>query len=129
MATQAEIGECFDTLNDALRSLVQALGGFKKVGGLMQPDNEHADQWLRHCLDGNRREKLSPEQVIWLLHEGRKVNFHAAMDYVGQKTGYKHKPVDLDEQRQALQETIAAGIENLQRQMATLARLAEAGKP
>lgn len=128
MATQAEIGECYDTLNDALKGVVMALGGYKKVGGQMQPDNEHAGDWLRHCLNGGRREKLSPEQAVWLLREGRKINFHAGMDYLALSTGYKAQPVDADAQRQALQETIAAGVEHLTRQMAALQRLTEAAK-
>lgn len=128
MATQAEIGECFDNLSDALKSVVMALGGYKKVAGRLRPDDENGDDWLRHCLKGDRREKLSPEQVVWLLREGRRINFHAGMDYFALNTGYKAMPVDADAQKQALQETIAAGIENLNRQMAALNRLNEVGQ-
>lgn len=121
----SEAGGGFDTLNDALRSAVMALGGFKKVGGRLRPDDESADDWLRHCLNGGRRERLSPEQAIWLLREARNIGFHAAMDYLALSTGYKAVPVDSDAVRHALQLNIAAGMEKLQQQMAALQRLTE----
>lgn len=120
---QTVIPECFDSLNDALKSLVMALGGFKKVGPLLRPEDENSDDWLRHCLNGSRREKLSPEQVVFLLREGRRVGFHAVMDYLALNTGYKAQPVDADAQRLALQENIAAGMDLLNKQMAALNRL------
>ena len=120
---QTVIPECFDSLNDALKSLVMALGGFKKVGPLLRPEDENSDDWLRHCLNGSRREKLSPEQVVFLLREGRRVGFHSAMEFLAMNTGYKAQPVDADAQRLALQEAIAAGVEMINRQMATLNRL------
>jgi len=123
---QLEIGACYDSLSDALSGAVMALGGFKKVGGQLRPDDVNADDWLRHCLKNDRREKLSPEQAMWILREARKVGFHSAMDFVALDLGYKATPVDASAQRQALQETINANMERLSQQVALLSRLTEA---
>lgn len=124
---QLEIGEFFESINDALRAAVLALGGYKKVGALLRPELPlaQAEAWARHCLDGQRREKFSPEQVLLVLREARKIGFHAAMDFVACDTGYKAQPVDVEKQVQSLEQTIASGLQTLNAQMATLNRLRE----
>jgi hypothetical protein len=124
---QLEIGEFFESFNDALKALVLALGGYKKVGGLMRPEltGDAGKDWVKHCLMPDRREKFSPEQVSFLLREGRRVGFHAAMDYLANDTGYKAQPVELEKQVESLEERIATGLQLLNGHMATLARLKE----
>jgi hypothetical protein len=80
---------------------------------------------VRHCLDGQRREKLSPEQVLLLLREARRIGFHAAMDFIACDVGYKAQPVDVEQQVQSLEETIAQGLQTLNAQMASLTRIRE----
>lgn len=55
-----------ETLNDALREVVQAAGGAKKVGGSMFPEKtaDDAASRVRDCLNADRREVFSPEQVL-----------------------------------------------------------------
>lgn len=127
---QLEMGVCFESFNDALQHAVTALGSYKKVGPVLRPELpiEQAAQWLRDCLAPGRREKLSPDQVLLLVRMARQAGIHAPMEYMALNTGYKAQPVDADAQRQALQETIAAGVEHLTRQMAALQRLTEAAK-
>lgn len=124
-AIQHEIGECFGTFNDALQHAVIALGGYKKVGPAFKTEMpiEQAAQWLRDCLAPGRREKLSPDQVLLLVRMARQAGIHAPMDYMASTTGYKATPVDADAQKRQLQETIAAGMESLTRQMARLEAL------
>lgn len=90
-----------ESLNDALREVVQALGGTKKVGCLMRPEKsaDDAARWMSDCLNHDRREKFDPEQVLWLLREGRKVGCHSAMNYLTAECGYSQaQPVEpLDE--------------------------------
>ncbi|MGE0329707.1 MAG: hypothetical protein AB7P37_03330 [Ramlibacter sp.] len=120
---QLEIPECFDSIDDALKAAVMALGGFKKVGVRLRPDYDNSDEWLRKCLSGDRRERLTPVQVIWILREARAVGFHSAMDYVASTAGYKATPVDAQAQAQELATIIVAGVEQLNRQVALLGRL------
>lgn len=120
---QLDFPECYDSLNDALRAAVMALGGFKKVGARMRPELDTSEDWLRHCLKGDRRERLTPEQALWIVREARLVGFHGAMQFFAFAAGYECKPVDAAQQKQALQETIAAGLAQLNSQMAALQRL------
>lgn len=125
LGMQMEIGEFFEDVNDALKAAVLALGGYKKVGPMMRPELplDQAVAWVRHCLDASRREKFNPDQVMLILREARKANFHAAFEFVAADTGYKATPVDREQQAHQLQEVIAANLEQLNRQMASLAKL------
>ncbi|WP_372826513.1 hypothetical protein [Polaromonas sp.] len=125
MATQLPIPECFDKVEDALKAAVMAMGGFKAVGRLMRPDFDNAAEWLRKCLSDDRRERLDPSQVMWILREAKQQGFHAAMDFIAGDVGYKAAPVDAEAQIQSLQETIAAGLLQLNQQMARVAHLQE----
>lgn len=124
---QMEIGEFFEGVNDALKAAVLSLGGFKKVGGIMRPELavRDAEAWIRHCLDASRREKLDPDQVMFILREARKVGFHTAFDFIAADAGYKAKPVDLEHQVQSMEATIAAGVDLLNKQMASLQKMRE----
>lgn len=126
---QLEIGECFETIDDALKAAVLALGGFKKVGAAMRPELPlaQAEAWVRHCVDDSRREKFCPKQMMLILRLARQAGFHAAMDFLACDAGYKAEPVDAAAQVQSLQEQIAAGLEGLNKQMAVLARLQQRG--
>lgn len=122
---QLEIAEFYESVNDALQAAVVALGGFKKVGPALRPElpQDQAAQWLRDCLNPVRRENLRPEQLLLLIREARKAGWHSLMNYVAADAGYRATPVDAEQQQRDLQETIAAGVEQLNRQMAALARL------
>jgi hypothetical protein len=124
---QMEIGEFFESVNDALKAIVTALGGPKRVGMRMRPElnEDSAKDWVKHCLTPDRREKFSPEQVLWLLREARVIGFHAGMDFIACDVGYKAQPVDVEQQVQSLEETIAQGLQTLNAQMASLTRIKE----
>lgn len=122
---QLDIPECYDSIDDALKAAVMALGGIKKVAARLRPDYDNSDDWLRSCLNPGKRERLTPEQLMWVLREARAIGFHSAMDYVAGFAGYKATPVDAKAQAQELQSVIAAGVEQLNKQMAQLARLQE----
>lgn len=124
---QLDFPECYDSLNDALKAAVMALGGFKKVAGRMRPELDTSEDWLRHCLKGDRRERLTPEQAVWILREARQAGFHGAMQFLSLSTGYECRPIEADKQKQALQEAIATGLERLNAQMAALQRMNAAG--
>lgn len=113
---QLEIGECFETLNDALQAAVKALGGYKKVGEMLRPEllADQSGNWLRDCLNTSKRDKLGPEQALLILRKAREAGYHAAMDFVAFDTGYKAVPVDPVTQEAELQERFIAAVEHLQ---------------
>jgi hypothetical protein len=122
---QIPIPECYDSPEDALRSAVLAMGGYKKVGPRMRPTYDGAAEWLRKCLSDDRRERLDPGQVLWILREAQVLGFHSAMDYFAGEAGYKAAPVNLAEQAKSLEERIESGVQAINAHLATLTRLKE----
>ena len=80
----------YDDLDDALYDLVQALGGFKKVGPRLWSNipQEDAAQRLRHCLNKSRREKLDHHETLKLFSWGRESEFHGAKHFFDDQAGY-----------------------------------------
>jgi hypothetical protein len=115
----------YDDLDDALHDLVQALGGFKKVGPRLWPGmpQDDAAGRLRHCLNKTRREKLDPHELQLLLTWGREVEFHGAKHFIDDQTGYQRSaPLNpKDEERKAI-EAVEAAAEALQRATESLER-------
>lgn len=113
---QFEIGECFESVNDAVRSAIKAMGGFKKVGPKLRPElagDDQAANWLRDCTNPERREHLTPEQFMLILRLAREARYHAAMDYVAMDCGYKAQPVDPVSQEAELQGRFIDAVERL----------------
>lgn len=92
----------FTDWNDALDAVVQALGGYKRVGTLLRPELAEkpvaAAQWLRDCLNPDRAERLNPDQVFLLLRLARAEGYHAAKHWMDAELGYEQgrplKPQD-----------------------------------
>lgn len=81
----------YDDLDDAFWDLVQALGGFKRIGPRLWPSlpQDDAAQRLRHCLNKSRREKLDHHEAVSLLAWGRELDFHGAKHFIDDVTGYE----------------------------------------
>lgn len=115
-----------ESITDALREVVQALGGFKKVGGAMRPEKpvEEAARWLADCLNQDRREHFDPDQVLWLMRAGRLIGAHAAANYLMRESGYADPvPVDPEDERARLQREFIAAAETVQLIAERLARV------
>ena len=80
----------YDDVNGSLRAVVAALGGAKKVGAQFWPEKEltTAARYLNNCLDPDRNEKLSLEQIMLLLAWGKDVGCHVAMYFIAAESGY-----------------------------------------
>ena len=113
---QLEIGECFESVNDALVSAVKALGGYKPIGAKLRPElpPDQAGNWLRDCLNAGKREKLSPEQFVLILRMARESSYHAAMDFVAGDAGYKASAIDPEAQQSELQRQFIAAVTAVQ---------------
>jgi hypothetical protein len=124
---QLEIPECFDSLDDALKAAVMALGGFKTVSKLLRPDFDHAAEWLRKCLASDRRERLEPGQVLVILREAKVQGFHSAFDYFASAAGYKAEPIDAEFEVKSLEQDIAASLKSINQRMARLEQIKARG--
>jgi len=101
---------------EALADCVRALGGNKKVGALLWPEKpiEDARRALLDSLNPERPNKLSPEQVLLILRESRKVGCHAAMAYVARECGYADpQPIEPEDERAALQRQYIEAVKTL----------------
>lgn len=117
----------YESITDVLRALVQALGGAKKVGAAMRGNDigiEAAGRWVLDCLNPDRRERFTPEQVLWLLAEARKVQFHAGMHYINVEAGYAPPlPVEPEDERAQLQRQVIEATAVLRQSIERLERL------
>lgn len=95
-----------ESLNDALRECIGACGGMKTMGKLLWPEKEAdiAGRALHDCLNDARREKLSPEQMVLVLHKARERGCHAGITYILRELGYQDPvPVEPEDERAKLQ--------------------------
>lgn len=115
-----------DSISEALRELITALGGAKKVGSEMRPEKsaDEAGRWLSDCLNSDRRDRLTPEQLIWLLRRGRAIDCHVAMNFLCADAGYEEaKPISQVDERAKLAETISTASKTLSSALAAIERL------
>lgn len=107
----------YESFADALKAVVQACGGAKSVGAKLWPEKtpDAAARQLNDCLNEARPEKLSPEQVLWLLAAGRQVNCHAAMTYLTREAGYSDpQPVEPEDEKARLQRDYIEAVKGMQ---------------
>lgn len=111
----------FDSLLDALRDVVQQLGGAKVVGPMLWPEKsvEQAQVLLLACLNSERKERLSPEQLELVLRWGREAGCHSGIAYLCDRCGYA-APTPVDPQ-----DAMAARIDEFNRRAAELTALGE----
>lgn len=123
---QTAFTEFFEDINDALKEVVRQLGGYKKVGPMFKPELPitQAEGWLRDCLNPDRREKLSPEQVVMLLSQAAKAGYHGGMMFITSSCGYEGaRHVQPVEQQAALQQAFIEAVGQLQGIQQQLARV------
>jgi len=114
MTQQVEIFH--ETGEDALSDVVVATGGWKRVGCELWPDKgaDEAGRLLRNCLNKDRAEKLSLDQILWLLRRGHEHGVHTGMHYLADAAGYSRPdPITPDDQRSELQRQFVESVKSL----------------
>lgn len=115
-----------ETLLDALREVVGALGGSKKVGPLLRSTKtpEEAARFINDCLNPDRRERFDPDDVLYLLRAGRAAGCHAAANYIMREAGYADPiPVEPEDERARAQRDFEIAVKALGTVTDRLARL------
>lgn len=105
-----------ESLEDALKEVIRTLGGFKLTATAMRPEKspEAAARWLHDCFNDGKAERLSPDQVMYLLREGRRIGVHAGMNYLLRECGYHDaQPVDPEDERAILQRQFVQSVQQL----------------
>lgn len=91
----------FETLPDALRATIDALGGPKAVGVQLWPEKtvDEARRLLLDCLNPDRPHRLDPETLLLLLRLAREKGVHLAVSWMMADLGYaRPTPIDPEDQ-------------------------------
>lgn len=115
-----------ESITDAMREVILALGGLKSVASRMRPEMpaDHAGRWLADCLSAERREKLSPDGVLWLGREGRAVGCHALANFFCRDLGYADPvPLEPDDEKARLEREFIEAAKSMQAMAERLTRL------
>lgn len=105
-----------ETAEEALSSLIDVLGGYKRVAGEMWPSMplEEARRRLADCLNPTRAHKLELSEIVWLLKKGRAAGQHVAMAFINDACGYdKPNPVDPETEVARLQREFTESVNRL----------------
>lgn len=95
-----------EDLNAALGYVISALGGNKRIGSAMWPamSPDKAGRKLADCLNDNHQQRFSPDDIMWLLAEGRRAGVHSAMVFIACECGYEQpQPIEPEDERAKLQ--------------------------
>ena len=95
----------YESWEEAAREVVRAAGGTKKVAVELWPAKPLAasTQRLTDCLNHQREEKLSPDELMLLLRIGKDVSCHALIEYMSGEVGYSRPlPVSADDEKAQL---------------------------
>lgn len=108
-----------DTLEDALRSAVDYLGGPKRVGADLWPTRRihEAARLLNHALDVDRPEKLSPGEIELIGRRAAEAGCHTVATYLMRAWGYQDpQPMNPPDELAELQRAFMASVDE-QRQL------------
>lgn len=78
----------YESMLDAVGVVVLALGGPQEVGKRLWPTLKSSTQRVRDCLNPNRDEKFSLEELVQLARWGRDAGCHAIASYFNAEAGY-----------------------------------------
>lgn len=78
----------YESMLDAVGIVVLAIGGPQEVGKKLWPALKSSTQRVRDCLNPNRDEKFSLEELVQLARWGRDSGCHAIASYFNAEAGY-----------------------------------------
>lgn len=127
MSTNNSLALYEDAL-DMLADLVRQLGGPKKVGPALRGASVPVDaaaQWLRDCLNRDRRERFDPEQFLLLMRLARDQGIHSGKFWLDSELGYEQgRPVNPADELATLQRNFIESVHLQQDLVDRIERLA-----
>ena len=115
-----------ERIEDALLAVIQACGGRKTFAVEMFGETKSqrdAHNLLDAMLNPERRERFSPEQLMYVARRGRAVGCHAVMEYLARDVGYTCEPIEPEDQVAELQREFVTAVERLQQIQQQLSRV------
>lgn len=115
----------YDSPEDALKAVIQQLGGIKRVGPKLFPDKsvDAAARYLLDCVNSDRSEKLALSQIMMLLRLAHEAGYHTAYAWMSGEIGYDIKPITRAEEQDRLTSVIEQSTKTLAQALATLERI------
>lgn len=115
----------FESPEDALKAVIQQLGGIKRVGPKLFPDKsvDAAARYLLDCVNPERSEKLAITQIMLLLRLAADAGFHTAFAWLAGEIGYDIKPITRAEEVDRLTSVVEQSSKTLAAALATLERI------
>lgn len=119
-----------ESTTQALIACVKACGGSKVVGPKLWPDKLPAEAAQRHlldCLNDDRPQHLTPDQVVLVLRMARERGFHDGFNHLCETLSYAPTlPIDPRDEAAELRRQVLEMGRNLQ---VALARIEQIEKP
>lgn len=115
-----------DTLEDALRDVVVAAGGPKRVASVLWPakDPQEGARHLNRMLDPERPEKPSLEELMFLVRLGAEHDCHTAIEWICAVGGYtRPERKNPETERDKIQREFIASVHAQQRLLKQLEAL------
>lgn len=119
-----------EDLDAALAHVIAALGGNKRVGAALWPEEspDAAARKLADCMNPDRPQFLKGKQILWILAEGRRKGVHSAMAFINQECGYAApQPLEPEDEAVKLQREFIQAKEQMAQLLARMERVGEFG--
>lgn len=108
----------YESLEDAIRDTVTALGGPKLVGHALKPEKSPAaaGRWLNDCLNDARPEVLHFDQFLWIAQMARREGVHnIAMQFMRECDYQDPVPTDPEDKAAELKREFVRSVDRLQK--------------
>ena len=116
-----------DSILEALRDDVDAAGGQKVIGLLLWPDKEcpiKAGKHLANCLTEDRAERLTPEQVMFVIRKAREVGSFCTISFICDNASLtRPTPIEPENERARLQREFITAVGHLDQIKSQLGKL------
>lgn len=114
-----------ERIEDAVGAVADRLGR-KKIACELWPDKTPRDahNLLDACLNPERRERLTPSQLLFIAKRGREQSLHAIVTFIARDLGYEDpQPIEPEDEKVRLQREFIESTKNLQRMAARIETL------
>jgi hypothetical protein len=115
-----------ESLNEALNDCIRACGGGKQVAVRLWPEKapDAAHRLLLDCLNADRPQHLTPEQLVLVLRLAREKGCHIGATYLMHELGYDDpKPIEPRDEAADLQRAFMQSVEQQRQILARMERL------
>jgi hypothetical protein len=114
-----------ESLYEANRATVAALGGAKAVAQALYPEKSPDDavRYLLDCLNPDRNAELHPEKLLMLYRIARAKGIHTGISYFVGEAGYAATPIEPEDEVASLERDFIASAQRMEDLVKRIERL------